>query len=62
MILPHFSTTSVPPMLCVLPSDYRWKPLTFALFPQVIIGHDWGSFIAARFVLWHPQRVLAVAQ
>lgn len=27
----------------------------------VIIGHDWGSVVAARFVLWHPQRVLGVA-
>ena len=29
---------------------------------QVLIGHDWGSVIAGRFVLWHPQRVLGVAQ
>lgn len=25
-----------------------------------MIGHDWGSFIAARFALWHPERPLAV--
>ena len=61
MISLLFSTTSVPPMLCVLPSDHRRKPLTLA-FLQVVIGHDWGSAIAARFVLWHPQRVLGVAQ
>lgn len=28
---------------------------------QVVIGHDWGSFIAGRFALWYPQRLLALA-
>jgi len=27
----------------------------------VFIGHDWGSFIAGRFALWHPNRILALA-
>ena len=31
------------------------------IFCQVIIGHDWGSFIAGRFALWHPNRILALA-
>ncbi|KAJ7437827.1 Alpha/Beta hydrolase protein [Mycena galericulata] len=26
----------------------------------VVIGHDWGSFIAGRFALWHPDRVLGL--
>jgi len=26
----------------------------------VVIGHDWGSFIVGRFVLWHPKRLLAL--
>ncbi|KAJ7734027.1 epoxide hydrolase [Mycena maculata] len=26
----------------------------------VVIGHDWGSFTAGRFALWHPERVLAL--
>ena len=30
-------------------------------FTQVIIGHDWGSFISGRFALWHPDRVLALS-
>ncbi|KIJ69769.1 hypothetical protein HYDPIDRAFT_120786 [Hydnomerulius pinastri MD-312] len=27
----------------------------------VVIGHDWGSFTAGRFALWHPDRLLALA-
>lgn len=23
----------------------------------VVIGHDWGSFIAGRFAMWHPDRL-----
>ncbi|KAG7097338.1 hypothetical protein E1B28_004695 [Marasmius oreades] len=26
----------------------------------VVIGHDWGAFTAARFALWHPNRLLAL--
>jgi soluble epoxide hydrolase/lipid-phosphate phosphatase len=26
----------------------------------IVIGHDWGSSIAARFALWHPDRLLAL--
>ncbi|KAM5534845.1 hypothetical protein V8D89_010792 [Ganoderma adspersum] len=26
----------------------------------VIIGHDWGCFMASRFALWHPDRLLAL--
>lgn len=26
----------------------------------IVIGHDWGSFIAGRFALWHPDRLLAL--
>ncbi|KAI0287628.1 epoxide hydrolase [Russula brevipes] len=26
----------------------------------VVIGHDWGSYIAGRFALWHPDRILAL--
>ncbi|KAI0650493.1 alpha/beta-hydrolase [Trametes meyenii] len=26
----------------------------------VIIGHDWGCFIASRFALWHPDRLLSL--
>ncbi|KAI0776203.1 alpha/beta-hydrolase [Trametes elegans] len=26
----------------------------------VIVGHDWGCFIASRFALWHPDRLLAL--
>jgi soluble epoxide hydrolase/lipid-phosphate phosphatase len=26
----------------------------------VVIGHDWGSFIASRFALWYPDRLLAL--
>ena len=28
---------------------------------QVVIGHDWGSFIVGRFALWYPDRILALA-
>jgi len=28
----------------------------------VVIGHDWGSFIVGRFVLWHPKRLHALIQ
>lgn len=27
-----------------------------------MIGHDWGSHIAARFALWYPERALGVIQ
>ncbi|KAI6115201.1 Alpha/Beta hydrolase protein [Pisolithus croceorrhizus] len=27
----------------------------------VVIGHDWGAFIGARFALWHPDRLLSLA-
>jgi soluble epoxide hydrolase/lipid-phosphate phosphatase len=27
----------------------------------VIIGHDWGAFIAGRFALWYSNRILALA-
>ncbi|KAJ7068672.1 Alpha/Beta hydrolase protein [Mycena amicta] len=26
----------------------------------VIVGHDWGSFTAGRFALWHPERVITL--
>ncbi|KAF9266318.1 epoxide hydrolase [Marasmius fiardii PR-910] len=26
----------------------------------VVLGHDWGAFTAARFALWHPDRLLAL--
>ncbi|KAH9983558.1 alpha/beta-hydrolase [Russula compacta] len=26
----------------------------------IVIGHDWGSHIAGRFALWHPDRLLAL--
>ncbi|KAI0751045.1 alpha/beta-hydrolase [Daedaleopsis nitida] len=26
----------------------------------VIVGHDWGCFMASRFSLWHPDRLLAL--
>jgi pimeloyl-ACP methyl ester carboxylesterase len=31
------------------------------LTTQIVIGHDWGSYIAGRFALWHPDRLLALA-
>lgn len=30
------------------------------MFFQVLIGHDWGSFIAGRFALWFPDRISAL--
>ncbi|KAI6120396.1 Alpha/Beta hydrolase protein [Pisolithus thermaeus] len=27
----------------------------------VVVGHDWGAFIGARFALWHPDRLLSLA-
>ncbi|KAF8204646.1 Alpha/Beta hydrolase protein [Pholiota molesta] len=27
----------------------------------VFIGHDWGSYVVARFALWFPNRILALA-
>ncbi|KAI0252063.1 alpha/beta-hydrolase [Lactifluus subvellereus] len=26
----------------------------------IVIGHDWGSYVAGRFALWHPDRLLAL--
>ena len=25
-----------------------------------MIGHDWGSYTAGRFALWHPERLVAL--
>jgi pimeloyl-ACP methyl ester carboxylesterase len=36
----------------------RFSGLTFV--SQVLIGHDWGSFIVGRFALWHPDRLVAL--
>ncbi|KAI9434442.1 alpha/beta-hydrolase [Lactarius indigo] len=27
----------------------------------IVIGHDWGSYMAGRFALWHPDRLSALA-
>ncbi len=27
---------------------------------KVVVGHDWGSFTAARFAMWHPARLTAL--
>lgn len=27
----------------------------------VVIGHDWGALIGARFALWHPDRLFSLA-
>lgn len=35
--------------------------LDFLAIPKaVVIGHDWGSYIAGRFALWHPDRLIAL--
>jgi len=26
----------------------------------IVVGHDWGSYLAARFALWHPRRLCAL--
>ncbi|EGO27719.1 hypothetical protein SERLADRAFT_435482 [Serpula lacrymans var. lacrymans S7.9] len=26
----------------------------------IVVGHDWGSYTAGRFALWHPDRLLAL--
>ncbi|KAJ7831885.1 Alpha/Beta hydrolase protein [Mycena leptocephala] len=51
------------------PAQYTTKRLTGDLAAlltvlrvdrAVVVGHDWGSFTAGRFALWHPDRVLAL--
>jgi soluble epoxide hydrolase/lipid-phosphate phosphatase len=51
------------------PAQYTTKRLTGDLAAlltalgvnrAVVVGHDWGSFAAGRFALWHPDRVLAL--
>ncbi|KAF8640130.1 hypothetical protein AX17_001366 [Amanita inopinata Kibby_2008] len=32
-----------------------------AIERTVVVGHDWGAYTAARFALWHPNRLLALA-
>ncbi|KAG1877447.1 Alpha/Beta hydrolase protein [Suillus subluteus] len=35
--------------------------LDFLAIPKVVvIGHDWGSYTAGRFALWHPDRLIAL--
>ncbi|KAG5722020.1 Epoxide hydrolase 2, partial [Termitomyces sp. T112] len=51
------------------PSDYSTQRLCADLAAlldllsvqrAVVIGHDWGAFTAARFALWHPERLLSL--
>ncbi|KAK0461777.1 Alpha/Beta hydrolase protein [Desarmillaria tabescens] len=51
------------------PGEYTTKKLCADLIAlldllgvekAVVIGHDWGSFIASRMALWHPTRLLAL--
>jgi soluble epoxide hydrolase/lipid-phosphate phosphatase len=28
--------------------------------PAIVVGHDWGSFIAQRFALWYPELIKAL--
>ncbi|KAH7040734.1 Alpha/Beta hydrolase protein [Microdochium trichocladiopsis] len=51
------------------PSAYRFKHIAAdlvdildaeAVGKVVSIGHDWGSAVAQRLYLWHPERVLAL--
>ncbi|KAF7332416.1 Epoxide hydrolase hydrolase [Mycena kentingensis (nom. inval.)] len=51
------------------PKEYTMKRLTSDLAAlltalgvgrAVMIGHDWGSFTAGRFALWHPERLLGL--
>ncbi|KAL0580724.1 hypothetical protein V5O48_001282 [Marasmius crinis-equi] len=51
------------------PSEYTTKKLCrdlsdlldlLGVKKAVVIGHDWGAFTAARFALWHPDRLLAL--
>ncbi|KAJ7482385.1 epoxide hydrolase [Mycena galericulata] len=51
------------------PAQYTTKRLTADLAAlltalgvarAVVIGHDWGSFTAGRFAMWHPDRLLAL--
>ncbi|KAG6896626.1 hypothetical protein C0992_007032 [Termitomyces sp. T32_za158] len=48
------------------PSDYSTQRLCADLAAlldylgvqrAVVIGHDWGAYTAARFALWHPERL-----
>lgn len=29
-------------------------------FVQVLVGHDWGSYVVGRFALWYPNRLFAL--
>jgi len=48
--------------------DYRswmssgpfFDPSVILAIIEIVIGHDWGSYIAGRFALWHPDRLLAL--
>ncbi|KAK1223333.1 hypothetical protein PQX77_013810 [Marasmius sp. AFHP31] len=51
------------------PSEYTTKKLCRDLSElldllgvkrAVVIGHDWGAYTAARFALWHHERLLAL--
>ncbi|KAK7060346.1 hypothetical protein VNI00_001111 [Paramarasmius palmivorus] len=41
-------------------SDMKWIFLSLTELSQIVVGHDWGSFTASRFALWHPDRLLAL--
>ncbi|KAK0206880.1 Alpha/Beta hydrolase protein [Desarmillaria ectypa] len=51
------------------PAEYTTKKLCADLIAlldvlgierAVVIGHDWGSYVASRMALWHPSRLLAL--
>lgn len=55
--MPHDSSAYSPKNIC---SDIS-ALLDFLAIPKaVVIGHDWGSYMAGRFALWHPDRLIAL--
>ncbi|TFK25957.1 alpha/beta-hydrolase [Coprinopsis marcescibilis] len=51
------------------PEEYTTKKLCadlaalldlLGVYRAVVIGHDWGSYTAGRFALWHPERLLGL--
>ncbi|KAG2054910.1 alpha/beta-hydrolase [Suillus hirtellus] len=55
--MPHDSSAYSPKNIC---NDIS-ALLDFLAIPKaVVIGHDWGSHMAGRFALWHPDRLIAL--
>jgi soluble epoxide hydrolase/lipid-phosphate phosphatase len=48
-------------LVALLDESTSGASVTNAPANVIVVGHDWGSFTAGRFALWHPDRLKGLA-